>query len=110
MQIAGRDVPKVNEMTNKALLWVATAIGGLLLTGSLSLIGLGMTKYADTKYIPRRDAIDAQLTLVDFFIEEKEAIFVQVTDLDPLTARRIGHDKGRWENYKAALLRQRADL
>jgi len=105
MQIAS-----VNEWSNKVVLAVATAIGGIVLSGSLAILGRGLQAYADGQYMPRREAIDTQLVLVDYFIEEKEAIFMQVADLDPLTAKRIGRDKGRWENYKYHLLRQREDL
>lgn len=96
----------INELTNKAMI----AVGGVLLTGSLSLMGLGLRAYGNSIYVQRVQLIDAQIDLADRRIYEIDQIFATVDDLDRITSKRLGADKGYYESWRESLLRQRGDL
>lgn len=96
----------IEELTNKAVLGISAVVG----TAIVGIMGLGMRAYVDSIYVLKREHIDAQIELIDRRAFEINEVFMVVDQLDPITARRLGADKAWYENQKALLLRQRADL
>lgn len=126
LQIAGRDinlpVTPINELTNKAVLGLGSLIG----TGLVTVLGLlmwyGVRYYIDSiyvqkenymqdKFVMKRDVIDMQLRWANQRAYEINEVFmVAGSELDGASSRRLGADKAYYENLKADLLRERADL
>lgn len=111
VQVAGVEIPQVNDLTNKAVLWVGTAIGAAIVSAVGALMWFGVRYYVDSIYVQKIDAYDAQIEYLDRRSFEIDEVFmIAGSELDPATSRRLGADKSYYENQKAIVLRRREDL
>lgn len=100
----------INELTNKAVLGIATAIGA----GLLAIIGTafiaGAKAVMDSRYATKLEVVDSQIEFYNRRIYEIDEIFITVDDLDRITATRLGVDRGWYITQRDVVLRKRGDI
>lgn len=98
---------KIEELTNKGLVWLLSIIGTLTVTGLISVVIFAGKSYADDEYVNEKELIEVQIDQLDnrLFEIEQDLIF-RGSDEE---ARKLGALKGHYEAAKAKLIRERDD-